>query len=71
MNQRLVSLGCCLKVFKKLLSVADALENRFSLIPASGNMIKRTGKGNLRIPVIPATDSGGSRPPVPEQGGRV
>jgi hypothetical protein len=25
----------------------------------------------LRIPVIPATDSGGSRPPVPEQGGRV
>jgi hypothetical protein len=25
----------------------------------------------VRIPVIPATDSGGSRPPVPEQGGRV
>ena len=25
----------------------------------------------MRIPVIPATDSGGSRPPVPEQGGRV
>jgi hypothetical protein len=25
----------------------------------------------LRIPAIPATDSGGSRPPVPEQGGRV
>ena len=50
MNQRVVSLGCCLKVFKKLLSVADALENRFSLIPASGDMIKRTGKGNSQRP---------------------
>jgi hypothetical protein len=50
MNQRVVSLGCGLKVFKKLLSVADALENRFSLIPASGDMIKRTGKGNSQRP---------------------
>jgi hypothetical protein len=51
MNQRVVSLGCCLKVFKKLLSVADALENRFSLlIPASGDMIKRNGKGNSQRP---------------------
>jgi hypothetical protein len=25
---------------------------------------------NLRIPLIPATDSEGRRPPVPEQGGR-
>jgi hypothetical protein len=24
----------------------------------------------MRIPLIPATDSGGRRPPVPEQGGR-
>ena len=46
MNQRIVSRRCCLKVFKKLLSVADALENRFSLIPASSDMIKGTGKGN-------------------------
>ena len=46
MNHRGVSLGCCLKVFEKLLSVADAPENRFSLIPASDDMIKRTGKGN-------------------------
>jgi hypothetical protein len=27
--------------------------------------------GKLSIPAIPATDSEGSRPPVPEQGGRV
>jgi hypothetical protein len=51
MNQRVVSLGCCLKLFKKLLSVADALENRFSLIPASGDMIKRNGMP-VTIPVI-------------------
>ena len=46
MNHRVVSLVCCLKVLKKLLSVADALKNRFSRIPTSGDMIKRTGKGN-------------------------
>ena len=46
MNHRVVSLGCGLKVFEKLLSVADAPENRFSLIPASGHMIKGTRKGN-------------------------
>jgi hypothetical protein len=32
------------------LSVADALKNRFVLTPASGSMIKRTGKGDSQLP---------------------
>ena len=33
MNHRVVSLGCCLKVFEKLFSVADALKTAFRSFP--------------------------------------
>jgi hypothetical protein len=41
------------------------------LVPKRNALLCALSDPDVRIPLIPATDSGGRRPPVPEQSGRV